>query len=398
MHIDIDSFFVSAERKINPSLKGKAVAIASKGENSIAVSLSYEAKQRGAKVPWLVKEIKKIIPDIIIVNPKHELYSSESQFFFDFLAKLITYKIEPLSVDECFVDVTEFSKKFSTKEKMGEFVKKQIMDKLQLPVSVGISHNKLLAKMATNQAKPFGVKFISKEMIATDILPLEIHKYYGIGKRTAEFLVSQDIKTVNDFLLKAPKNPVLMKKMGKKILDVIDDLTSTGNDFVDYKAHDPKSISQQVTFEANKEITERTVALEYLKSICLNLSNKLKRQLMITNYVGLSIFNSNKAPLSKKIKLPKETNDFEIIYKSVLKLFDFLWEEQKIKSLLVFFPELKKETYVTRAIFDEDKDYTKEKELILKVNETIGHRALMSVSDFQKEKQKSKVVKRFFKS
>ncbi|WGI36391.1 DNA polymerase IV [Mesomycoplasma lagogenitalium] len=397
MHIDIDSFFVSAERKNNKNLLNKSIAIAYKKSNAIAVSISYEAKEKGVKVPWKIKDIIKIDPDIIIIEPHYNLYVNESEKFFDFLRKNITNKIEIISIDECFLDVSEYAKNYDDLNQMALKIKEQIFTSLNLPVSIGVSYNKFLAKMATNLAKPFNVQIIYRKDIESKILPQSIDNFYGVGIKSAEKLKQLNIFTIKQFLFALENNEIVKKILGKKRVDILENLTKEGDNKIKWKKEDSKTISHQITFDENSIYLERDELLKYLKEISINLSSSMKIKNLFSNEIQLTCFFKEKEKTFKKVKTSKYFNDFDTIYNNAIYLLNLMWYEQEIKSIILSINNLVPSFSQTDLINENDfKKVSKEEMIIKRINSLKNSNLLIKTSDLKKIKDKeSDPVKTF---
>ena len=156
-HIDMNSFFASCEIAENPSLKGKKVAVAhvSLDKKGMVLAATYEAKACGIKTTMLVFEAERLCPDIIFVEPKHELYQEYSRKFFSYFYK-ITPLVEPASIDEGYLDVTDVCKPNEYYD-LAKKIQKDILELYNLPCSIGIAPNKFLAKMASDIKKPLDI-------------------------------------------------------------------------------------------------------------------------------------------------------------------------------------------------------------------------------------------------
>ncbi|MGZ9413997.1 Y-family DNA polymerase [Mycoplasma sp. 5370] len=389
LHIDIDSFFVSAERKNNKLLEKKEIAIAYNRKNSIVVSLSYEAKNKGAKVPWLLSKVKEIIPNIVVVEPNYNLYLKESENFFDFLKRKYTKKIEIISIDECFMDATELVKKFNNNLNfMISSIQNDVKKFLDLPITIGVSYNKFLAKMATNLAKPFGLKILEQKDIKKEILPLSIDKCYGIGK--SSYIKFQNLKIYNieDFYKKIKKDLAINQKVHKRDFDLLNNLENNGDDFVNYKYEEPKGISQQISFDADNWVTERKVLLESIKHISRTICSNLQRKQLFSKNLFLVIYTDLEKK-SKKLTLSNLTNNEEVVYNHLSKMLDQIWNEQPVKFITCGFNNLVA-SFSQISIIEEEGENKKIQNLITKLNNKFYKKTFMSLSEHKDNKIKNK--------
>src|SRR5690625_4754744 len=195
-HVDMNSFYASVEMAYNPSLKGKAIAIAGNPEErrGIIVTSSYEARAMGVRTTMPIWEAKKHCPDLIIIRPNFERYRNMSAEIFKLLLE-ITPLVEPVSIDEGYLDVTNHSENPLI---LAKKIQTNILEKLDIPCSIGIGPNKFLAKTASDMKKPLGITVLRKRDLPYKLWPLPIEKMYGVGKQTAKKLKKINIHTIGD--------------------------------------------------------------------------------------------------------------------------------------------------------------------------------------------------------
>lgn len=184
LHIDMDAFFASVEQRDNPQLKGKPIAVGGDKSRGVVAAASYEARKFGVKSAMASSKAHQLCPDIIFVKPNFEQYKLASQgirVIFERYTKLI----EPLSLDEAFLDVTVLPKGYSNAIEVANAIRRDIEKELNLTASAGVSYNKFLAKMASDINKPNGLFEILPEATDAFLKNLRIEAFFGIGKVTA---------------------------------------------------------------------------------------------------------------------------------------------------------------------------------------------------------------------
>ena len=212
IHIDMDAFFASVEQRDNPELAGKPVAVGSPGERGVLTTASYEARKYGVKSAMPSKVAARLCPDLIFVRPRFDAYkevSSQIRSIFHEYTDLV----EPLSLDEAFLDVTENKKDIPSATIIAREIKDKIKHQTQLTASAGISINKFLAKIASDVNKPDGMFLIPPEKAVEFVENLPIEKFFGIGKVTSKKMHEMGIKTGLD--LKKLSETELRRKFGK---------------------------------------------------------------------------------------------------------------------------------------------------------------------------------------
>lgn len=165
-HIDIDAFFCSAEELFNPHLKNIPFAIAGQGTHAIISTCNYLARQYGIRSAMNATTAKQLCPNITFIDPHHDRYGTISEKFFNLLRNKFTNNIEPMSIDECFLDATDIIQYFHNNPViLATEIQKTVLENLGLSISIGISNNKFLAKMATDLNKPMGISKIFPEEV-----------------------------------------------------------------------------------------------------------------------------------------------------------------------------------------------------------------------------------------
>jgi DNA polymerase-4 len=184
IHIDMDAFFASVEQRDNPDLRGKPVAVGYDGERGVVSTASYEARKFGVHSAMSMLVAKRQCPQLIVVRGSHEHYHEVSRqihaIFQDY-----TDIIEPISIDEAFLDVTENKRGIELAIDIAKEIKQRIKDELNLTASAGISYNKFLAKIASDYRKPDGICTIHPDMALDFIAKLPIERFWGVGPKTA---------------------------------------------------------------------------------------------------------------------------------------------------------------------------------------------------------------------
>lgn len=188
----MDAFFASVEQRDNPELLGKPIAVGGDKNRGVVAAASYEARKFGVRSAMPSKTAYKLCKEIIFVKPRFEAYKEASAKIHEIFAKY-TNLIEPLSLDEAFLDVTVNHKGISTASEIAMLIKSEIKESLNLTASAGVSYNKFLAKIATDVNKPDGIFIIRPSQAERFLEQLEVKKFFGIGKVTAEKMMKMGI-------------------------------------------------------------------------------------------------------------------------------------------------------------------------------------------------------------
>ena len=383
-HLDIDSFFVSCETILRPELEGKDIAISYNKSYSIASSLSYSAKQKGAKVPMKNFEIKKFCPEIINVKPNYFLYETISKKIFNFLRKNYTNEIEIGSIDEWYLDVTKFSKKFSSPFILAQKIQNDIFNTFKLNVSIGVSYNKFLAKMATDLNKPKGITILKKNDIPNLIWPLNIQSFVGIGKSLSKKMINEGILTIGD-LAKINKNDGKFLRIFKNKLNYyIDNANGIGDDKINLSYNESISIGAQKTFDKkySNNISEIYMTL---KIDVENIVKELENRNIVASHIGIIIKTKDKKLINSSYKTVVPLIEFEDIYEQVLILFNKIWNEEEISMIGVNVSCFKNKYKINdnNSLFNQNEKNIENKilEIINKTNKKIKSNNLKLLKD-----------------
>lgn len=281
-HIDMNSFYASVEQSHDPSLKGKALAIAGnpKERRGIIVTCSYEARAHGIYTTMQVHEAKRKYPALLLLPPNFERYRAASKAMFDIL-RSYTQQVEPVSIDEAYLDVTDLLDE-RTAPGLAEELQQRIKAELDLPCSIGIAPNKFLAKTASDMKKPMGITILRKRDIQQLLWPLPVIDMHGIGDSTAEKLKKLKILTIGDL---ATANPGLIKeRMGKNGIRLQDRANGIDSREVDPDSiYDTKSVGTSTTLPIDETDEEN------LRKIFRQLSDKVAKRLEAKELAGPTV-------------------------------------------------------------------------------------------------------------
>lgn len=212
IHIDMDAFYASVEQRDNPELRGKPVAVGGSRERGVVAAASYEARKFGVRSAMASVTAKRKCPELIFVRPRFEVYRQVSHQIRDIFADY-TPLIEPLSLDEAYLDVTENLKGIESATQIAEEIRARIKAVTQLTASAGVSYNKFLAKLASDHRKPDGLFVITPKMGPGFVEDLPVGRFHGIGPATSAKMNGLGIETGLD--LRAQSLPFLQQHFGK---------------------------------------------------------------------------------------------------------------------------------------------------------------------------------------
>lgn len=324
IHVDMDAFYASVEELDNPSLKGKPLAVGGNEIRGVVSAANYEARKFGVRSAMSGYMAKKNCPQLTFVKPRYERYKEISQkiraIFFDY-----TDLVEPLSLDEAYLDVTINKKGNPSASLIAKEIRQRIFDELGLAASAGISINKFIAKVASDVNKPNGQKTVNPEEVLEFLEDLEIRKFYGVGKVTTEKMYKLGIFTGRD--LKTKTEEFLAANFGKSgpyYYHVVRGLHTS-----EVKTHrTQKSLGAERTFSEN--LSSEIFMLERLENIAAELERRLKKTKIAGKTITLKIKYSDFTLQTRSKTLPYFIASKELVLKNAKEL---LYQEKPQNSV-----------------------------------------------------------------
>lgn len=201
IHVDMDAFFASVEQRDNPALRGKPVAVGGSSKRGVVAAASYEARKYGVKSAMPSVTAARLCPDLIFVKSQFEAYRAVSRHIREIFARH-TDIIQPLSLDEAYLDVTVDKQGIGSAVKIAKMIRAAIAQETGLTASAGVSYNKFIAKLASDQNKPDGLCVILPEQGAAFVAALPVRRFHGVGPRTAEKMAKLGVHTGADLAAK----------------------------------------------------------------------------------------------------------------------------------------------------------------------------------------------------
>ncbi|MDV7137787.1 DNA polymerase IV [Maribacter sp. TH_r10] len=324
IHVDMDAFYASVEELDNPELIGKPLAVGGNEIRGVVSAANYEARKYGVRSAMSGYLAKKNCPHLTFVKPRFARYKEISQrirsIFFEY-----TDLVEPLSLDEAYLDVTTNKKGNPSATLIAREIRKRIFDEIGLRASAGISINKFIAKVASDFNKPNGQKTVNPEEVLQFLEDLEIRKFYGVGKVTAEKMYRLGIFTGKD--LKEKSLEFLEKNFGKGGGHYFNVVRGIHNSPV--KPHRiPKSVGAERTFSEN--LSSEVFMLERLEHIATELEKRLKKSKIAGKTITLKIKYSDFTLQTRSKTLPYFVTDKSLILDTAKEL---LYQEKMENSV-----------------------------------------------------------------
>ena len=324
IHVDMDAFYASVEQLDNPDLIGKAIAVGGGGKRGVISAASYEARKFGVKSAMAGNLAIKLCPHLIFVKPNFERYSEISKkvksIFYDY-----TDLVEPLSLDEAYLDVTENKKGNPSASLIAIEIRERILNEVGLTASAGISINKFIAKVASDYNKPNGQKTVNPEEVIQFLEDLDIRKFYGVGKVTAEKMYQKGIFTGKD--LKAKSLAYLDANFGKSGRYYYYIVRGIQNSEVKPNRI-RKSLAAERTFFEN--LSSEVFMLEKLEHIAAEVSRRLTKSKVAGKTITLKIKYSDFTLQTRSKTLPYFISDKSVILETAK---DLLYQEKLSNSV-----------------------------------------------------------------
>ena len=314
IHIDMDAFYVSVEQMDNPALKGKPIAVGGNENRGVVSAASYEARKFGVRSALSGVLAKKYCPELIFVRPRFDRYkeiSKQIQSIFHEYTDLV----EPLSLDEAYLDVTHNKKGNPSATLLANEIRARILSEVGLTASAGISVNKFIAKVASDYNKPNGQKTVSGDEIVPFLENLPIQKFYGVGKVTTEKMFQLGIFTGLD--LKNKTLEFLEQHFGKSGSYYYQVVRGIHNSPVQAK-RTTKSVAAEHTFDVN--LSSEIFMLEQLESISRQIEKRLQKHSISGKTITLKIKYSDFSLQTRSKTMPYYISDKNLIFEIVKEL------------------------------------------------------------------------------
>jgi DNA polymerase-4 len=283
LHVDMDAFYASVSERDDPTLKGKAVVVGA-GARGVVLSANYEARKFGIHAAMPVGRAQRLAPHAIFIPPDHARYSEVSEGIME-IFQSFTPLVEPISLDEAFLDVTGAKRLLGTGREIAQAIRAKVEKQEGITCSVGIAPSKFIAKLASGHCKPNGILEIPIDRILTFLHPLPVKAIWGVGPKTAEVLERLGLRTVED-IAKLPRT-TLIRALGEASGASLYEL-AWGRDYRDVVTDEPeKSISAAETFPFDLDSPEE-ILKEYLR-LCEKATSRLRARNLFAKTISIKV-------------------------------------------------------------------------------------------------------------
>lgn len=379
-HIDMNAFYCSVHEAEEPEkYKGKPIAVAGSVElrRGIIVTSSYAARRYGVRTGMQVRQALKLCPELMIIEPDFELYRLYSKRFLR-IAGAYSPLVEAVSIDECYVDVTG-SRLFGEPLSIAQQIQRRIREEVQLPCSIGIGPNKLLAKMASDMKKPNGISVLRIRDVPRILWPRPCGELFGIGRSTAEKLARLGIHRLGQ--LAAADEEMLRKRFGVYGAWLKQAANGIDHDPVQPVRERSKSIGHTTTLP--RDFTDRRAIHRVFLNLSDQVCRRLRRQRLLANTVQITIRDPSMRTITRSMTLRTAVDRADEVYPVACRLFDDHWPEGKpVRLLGVTLQNLvdNREAAVQLDLFDYDKYAARQRlaETMDRLRDKFGENAVLT--------------------
>ncbi|HEY8345546.1 MAG TPA: DNA polymerase IV [Bacillota bacterium] len=315
IHLDMDAFFASVEQLDNPAYRGRPVIVGGSPQSRGVVSTcSYEARKYGIRSAMPLREAGRRCPHGIFLPGRMKRYMEVSAQIREIMLEY-TPLVEPVSLDEAFLDVTASEKLFGPAEQIAQTLVDRINKEVGLPASVGVAHNKFLAKLGSDLKKPKGFVVIPPDGVKEFLAPLPVSKLWGVGPKTTELLHKLGVQTIGD-LQKFP--PAQLRNRLGETGEVLYNLAHGLDDRPVTVEEEAKSIGHEVTFP--EDTGDRDLLEGTLLSLCERVARRMRKQGLTGRIITVKLRNADFKTITRRLTLPAPTDFEEIIFRHALRL------------------------------------------------------------------------------
>ncbi|GIW13609.1 MAG: DNA polymerase IV [Tepidiforma sp.] len=322
LHVDLDAFFVAMELLRRPELRGRPVVVGYLGERGVVSTASYEARRFGIRSAMPTSRARQLCPKAVFIPPDFAYYAPASRRFHAILREF-TPLVEPVSVDEAYLDVAGSERLFGPPLQVAEAIRRRIRDEIGITASVGIAANRLVAKVASDAAKPDGLLLIPPGEEAAFLAPRPLRDLPGIGRRTAEILTGLGVRTIGE--LAALPLAVLEAKLGRHGPELQLRARGIAPGGVTALPPERRSISREHTFERDEPSRGRLLAT--LLRQAERVAEDLARQQRAARTVVLKLRFPPFETLTRSHTPGRQLLFAEELYAAASALFDAAWDE-----------------------------------------------------------------------
>ncbi len=304
MHADMDAFYASVEQREQPSLRGRPVIVGGPSDSrGVVTAASYEARASGVRAAMPLRQAARLCPQAVFVPGRMRLYSDVSVEVMR-VFRSYTPQVEPLSLDEAFLDVTGCERRFGAPDEVADHMRREVRAAVDLPISVGVATNKSVAKIASTLAKPDGRRIVTPGEEPEFLDPLPVRMVWGIGPKNETRLAARGIRTIGDL---ARLEPERVKDLRKATT------LARGIDSRDVKSErTAKSVGNEVTF--GRDTSDRDLVLRFLRQLADHVARRLRAKRLVGRTVVLKLRYADFRTITRQVTLEEPTDQLRDIF------------------------------------------------------------------------------------
>ena len=319
LHVDMDAFFASVELRHRPELRGLPMVVGGEGGRGVVLAATYEARRYGIHSAMPMSRARRQCADLVVVPPDHRAYVEVSGSVMQLFSS-ITPAVEPLSLDEAFLDVSGAMRRLGSPVVIGELLRSRVYDEQGITCSVGVASTKFVAKLASTRAKPDGLLVVPRDEVIAFLHPMPVGSLWGVGERTEEQLLRLGLQTVGD-IAHTPEN-TLQRALGAALGSHLAAL-SWGRDPRGVTPHEPeKSIGNEETFA--RDVDDPAVVRREILRLCEQVARRLRTAGLVGRTVTLKVRFADFTTLTRSRTLPEPTDVARDLYATTTRLYDGL--------------------------------------------------------------------------
>jgi DNA polymerase-4 len=319
LHVDMDAFYASVELRSRPDLVGTPVIVGGLGSRSVVLSATYEARAFGVHSAMPMMRARRMCPQATVIQPSHGVYDEASRGVME-VFRSITPLVEPLSLDEAFLDVSGAQRRLGSARQIAELIRARVVDEQGITCSVGIAPTKFVAKLASARAKPDGLIVVPRDEVIAFLHPLPVGVLWGVGEKTEEALTRLGLRTIGD-IAHTPAT-TLQRALGAAVGAHLAAL-SWGRDDRGVIAHEPdKSIGAEETF--SRDVDDPAVVVRELLRLSDRTAARLRAAGAVGRTVSIKVRFADFTTITRAKTLRDPTDVARVVYETARSLYEAL--------------------------------------------------------------------------
>ncbi len=316
LHVDMDAFYASVELRTRPELQGQPVIVGGGGTRGVVLSATYEAREFGVRSAMPMMRARRLCPQAIVLPPTFRRYSEASAGIME-IFRSVTPLVEPLSLDEAFLDVRGAERRLGRPREIAEWIRARVWDEQQLTCTVGVASTKFVAKLASARGKPDGLLVVPADGLVSFLHPLPVEALWGVGERTAESLHRLGLQTVGD-IAQVPVH-TLQRVLGAAAGSHLTALAWGRDDRKVIASEPEKSVGAEETFA--RDVDDPQIVLREVLRLAERTAARLREQGYASRTISLKVRFADFTTITRARTLPQATDSGREIYEVARELF-----------------------------------------------------------------------------